>query len=432
MDRKREGGKCVKQQLEVKIGARQEQRLIINVAMAHAFTVLQLPALELKEWLDQEIEHNPVLKITSFPSESFDLTQIPHTPTRYEQLLKQIALYFDRKEEQEVARKFAASLDSNGFLTLSPEEIMGEEALLKKFQRMDFLGMGARNAQEALLIQLEGEKEELLYRIVAHHYELLLHRRYQEIAKSVGATSLEVEQLVKGKLRLFNPFPGRGFAQESRVDLFPDLIFEKEESRWSIRINDFLFPSFEIDPFYLNGMRKRQFHPQEMKEIERYVSKGRWLEQIVHKRGKLLLDIGNYLLKHQSAFLEGSSHAPEPMVMKELAHALGVSESTITRAVKGKGVAAPRGVFLLRRLFNQGLAAPFGRVSKERVQEQIKRLIAKESQPLSDRALSELLSKEGLSCSRRTVAKYRKALNIGSTFERDYTDRNPKLGNWEA
>ncbi|MCB1107148.1 MAG: RNA polymerase factor sigma-54 [Chlamydiia bacterium] len=397
---------------------RQDQRLIMSVAMEHAFHVLQLPVGELSEWVEQEVEKNPILHLTSHSIQEFNLSLIHSKPTLYEHLEQQITLHFTTNEDKEIARYLAGSLDDKGLLTLSPEELKGKEKVLHIFQRMDPLGIGARSIQEALLIQLEETKESLAYRIVANHFEDLLHLRLHKIRKKLGLSENQIKELIHTKLRPLTPYPGRGFQPTINPPLIPDVTITLEEELWNIDVNSSLIPTFQIHPIYLNALEGKGLSKDESETIRRYLAAGKWLTRILNRRKKTLQDIAIYLLKKEKDFLEGVSTAPTPLTMREVAEALSLSEATVTRAIANKSVATPRGILSLRSFFTQGITTEKGTISNKVAKDLLKTLIKQEKVPLSDAALSKELKARGIPCARRTVAKYRKELKIGSASQR--------------
>ncbi|MCB1110219.1 MAG: RNA polymerase factor sigma-54 [Chlamydiia bacterium] len=390
------------------LSIQQDQRLIMSAAMQRAFHVLQLPVEELSHWLEQEIQQNPVLNLPASSANDFDTSLIPYRLTLYEHLISEINLHFSTEQEKRIARHFAGSLDHNGHLTLSPEELNGHESILHRFQRMEPLGIGARSAQEALLIQLEGKEASPLYTMIAHHYQDLLHLRLSKLAKKIHLPLKEVKSLIHNELRMLNPFPGRGFDDAINPSLTADILLIQEEDSWRVEVNDSFLPSVEIHASYLQALEETKLKQDEVTFIRRHLASGKWLIRILERRKKILQEIATYLLKQQRDFFEGIAQAPTPLTMKEVAQALSLSESTMTRAIVNKSLASPRGLQTFRSFFSRGLPA----------KDLLLKLIDQETEPLSDEALSKLLEAQGLPCARRTVTKYRKELKIGSASQR--------------
>ncbi|MEM8727135.1 MAG: hypothetical protein AAGE99_00245, partial [Chlamydiota bacterium] len=341
----------------------QDQRLIMSVAMERAFHVLIMPTFELNGWLEREIEKNPLLKLTHSPSGPIDTSLIGSKVTLYDYLVHEIELLFETAEEKEIAREIAGSLDKKGFLTLSEQELMGKEAVLKKFQRIEPIGLGARNVREALLLQLEEKKCHPIYQIVDRHYNDLLHHRLGKISQSLKIDSTEIKKMVRRELRPLNPFPGRCFEDDFNPPLTPDISMIKEGNSWRIEVNDSDLPGFEVHETYLKVLENPDANQNEIDFIQRHLAAANWLTRIVDRRKKTLRQIATYLLKKQREFLEGIRNHPSPMTMKEAARALTLSESTMTRAVAHKSIATPRGLLKFRSFFTHALQSKQGNIS---------------------------------------------------------------------
>lgn len=398
--------------------AYQDHRLIMSAAMERAFHILMMPAAELSEWLEIEIEKNPLLKLTHPPIERSEIETIPFETTLYQHLLHEIELFFENEEEKECARFLAGSLDEKGFLVLTKEELEGKEEVLRKFQQLDPLGIGARNPREALLIQLQDKKETLAFELISNHYEDLLYHRLGKIAKKLKISLTELQLVIHQDLRPLNPFPASSFQRNINSYLSADLAIQYEEETWSIEVCESYLPKIEIDEQYLEILEMGGLKKGEADFIRRHLAAGNWLQRSIDKRTKTLYQIGSFLLKKQRKFLEGIDHSPHPMTMKEMANALNLNESTITRAISHKAVATPRGLIPLRQFFTSSLQSSWGTISNQEAKTLLLKLINQETEPLSDKALSNKLKDYGIQCARRTVTKYRKELKIGSASQR--------------
>ncbi|MDJ0651955.1 MAG: RNA polymerase factor sigma-54 [Simkaniaceae bacterium] len=404
--------------MELHQSIRQDQRLIMSIAMEHAFHVLMMPTLELNDWLEREIEKNPLLKIVHHAPNPLDTALIGSKVTLYDYLTHEIELLFETSREKEMAREIAGSLDEKGFLTLSEQELAGKEAVLKKFQQIEPIGLGARNVRETLLLQLEEKKTCPIYQIVDCHYNDLLHNRLGKISKSLKIHVSEIKKMIHHELRPLNPFPGRIFENDFNPPLLPDVSILKEEDSWKVEVNDSDLPTFEIHETYLKALENPHSKQDEIDFIRRHLAAGNWLTRIVRRRKKTLQEIATYLLKKQRDFLEGICINPSPMTMKEVAKALTVSESTMTRAIAHKSIATPRGLVKFRSFFTHALQSKQGSVSNQEAKDLLLKLVDQEKDPLSDQQLSEKLSERGIQCDRRTVSKYRKELKISSVHHR--------------
>lgn len=408
---------------------RQDQRLIMSFAMKRAFAVLQMPLPELTEWLQNELEQNPVLEVT-LPNSSPDLSFLPKEDSLYEYLEKEVALQFSSEEEREIATFIAGSLNSKGFLTLSDQEICEElgieeatlATVMEMFHQIEPIGLGARSAQEALLLQLlhQGKQKTRLFKLIHKYFDDLLHNRLHVIAKAMRLPVTAVKEMVQKELKGLDPFPGHQFSHETSQTIVPDLMIEKEEDVWKVEVYGEGLPKFHLLPHYMESLKQEKLPREEQEFIRRHLASGKWLVRTLERRKKILMDIGSYLLKKQRDFLEGTHGTPLPLTRKEVAIALEVSESTITRAITHKYVTTPRGLLPLAAFFSHAIQTESGVISNQEAKNLLLKLIQKENKmdPLSDEALSKELKAQGVTCARRTVAKYRKELKIGSKHRR--------------
>ncbi len=408
------------------------QKIFTTKSMQNAFFVLQMPLFELSKWLEKEIEKNPLLEITlnTPPSEPF---QIPYRESLYQYLERQVSLHYSHRSEKNVALYIAGNLNEKGFLTLSEKEICQAlkinsdfyRRLIKIFHHIEPIGLGAKDVRHSLLIQLSilGKKKSLLYQIISNDFEAILNNHYLYIAKKFKVSLNTIKQLIQTELRSLNPFPAQAFGQANTQIIIPDMIIDQEEDHWKIEVNDAHLPSFHFHLNYLNYLSKPMaLTKQEYQFIVSHVSKGKWLQQIIERRKKILFSIGSYLLKKQQMFIEGVEDYPLPMTQREIAKSLHLSESTITRALHQKYVFCPRGIVSLDQFFSSALQSKSGRISSKKVKALLQMLIEKENKnaPFSDLELSHTLSKQGIACARRTVTKYRQELNIPSCYKRKF------------
>lgn len=398
-----------------------QRRLAMTLGLKQALEILQLPQLELAQWLLEQVELNPLLDVeaqeTSCDS-SLVLSppQLPASLSFQERLHLQIRENFSSAFERCIAQELLEHIDERGFLSVSLDLIANRfqcslafvESILTVLQTFDPPGFCARDLRETLLIQLNlrHEQESLAYKIVDLHFEDLLQGRYQTLKKKLQVSDLSVALHLLSQLCLR---PNDPFQPEPVPILYPDLRFEKRETGWLVEINEEREPKLRIQTQYA------EIKPQSAEEKETlkgYLSSAKWLLHSLSRRKKLLLLIGNALIKKQGAYLEQKGNLVAYSV-KDLAHELQIHESTLSRALADKYVETPRGILALRSLLTN---AP----ETLSAQECLARLIQEENKrhPWTDEALAEQLKKQGFSLSRRTVAKYRGQLKIGSANQR--------------
>lgn len=400
------------------LGVKQQQRLLLSFAMQQAIQVLQMPQLELSEWLKAEIEENPILEyeeeITySSSSSSFSSSRIEKALQEpdiaapislFDHLMNQARLSSFNAEELEMAEFLIGSLDERGFLE-SQDISPSMKGVLLKLQEFDPPGIAARSLPESLLLQLrlKGKENSLASRVLESHFEDLLHNRFPLIAKKLKCSVVELQEAIEKEMAPLNLRPAAPFFTEQACVIIPDLILKKEDETWTIEMNEDLMPKFQIRE--KANVNKRHFQ------------NAKWLKNALESRQKTLFGICRYLVKKQDAYLNGDSEALEPMTMQEVAETLGLHISTIGRAVNGKHLFCPKGLVAMRSLFCYDLG---NATSNQSAKQLLLDLIGKEDKrhPLSDDALALKISALGIPLARRTIAKYRKLSHIPSASQR--------------
>jgi RNA polymerase sigma-54 factor len=297
----------------------------------------------------------------------------------------------------------------------TPEEDF--EKMLALIQGFHPPGVGARDLRECLLIQLkrEGKENSLEYKIVSEHMEDLGRRRFPEIARRMGI-SVEDVQKAADNIGGLNPRPGQIFAAAPQNYVLPDVTVEKVDGEYQITLNDEQIPHLRISNLYKDIIASGNTQSSDVKDyIRDKIRSGKFLIRSIHQRQQTISNIAKQIVSRQRDFLEhGRSHL-KPMTMAEVADAVGVHETTVSRAVSGKYMATPQGVFEMKYFFTPGYQTATGEsLSNTSVKEAILDLVKREdgNQPLSDNEIVEILSERGIPIARRTVAKYRTELNI--------------------
>lgn len=295
-------------------------------------------------------------------------------------------------------------------LRVEPEEVKRIRALI---QSLEPAGVGARNLQECLCLQLErkGGKTGLCESIVRNDLPDVASGKYQKIASRYGVTKQTVLRELE-RIRALNPIPLNGYGEDESQYIVPDIIVEREKQEWFIRLNTGN-EGIRISEEYSELMRKYR-DEDTIRYCREKWRDARFLQKCLEQRKQTLLKIAGCFLAQQQDFCAG--RAPlKPMKMKELAAAAGMHESTVSRAVRDKYMQLPAGVFRMRDLFEQSFGEDAAGESE--IKEDIRRWIAGEDRrkPISDQQIAELFCKKGISISRRTVAKYREELHISSS-----------------
>lgn len=364
--------------------------------------------------------------------ESFKENSIQAVSSLFEHLTWQASYTFSKKEDYLLAEELIGHLDDRGYLTTPLEEIslingvslIKLEAILKKIQFFDPPGIAARSVQEVLLIQLQlaGKKESLAYRVVETHFTDLLKQNFKKIQNALHCTEEELKIALHKDLSSLNLNPGSQFCKSPTIYLQEDLsILPASNGELSVEVQNDSIPSLRFNSRYLKLLDNGNL-PKETKDyILKKLSAGKGLLKSLEQREQTLLRLGKLLAKKQHAYFSHEKGALLPMTMRPLAEELELHESTIARTVANKYVQTIHGLIPLRSLFTSSYTTNSGEeISSKSVKELLLSLLQKEDShhPFSDEELSLQIKQRGLNCARRTVAKYRKELKIGSCFQR--------------
>lgn len=449
--------------LDMGLNLELSQKLVMTPQLCQAITILQLSALDLAELVQQELLDNPVLDQLDTEKEPV-LTAVPEPAPTPAPDYFDWADYFseggnrglytrqdsDDTEPRDVAacgmslhehlelqldfinlagRERAAGLyligciDDNGYFTGTVEDVAAEldlpsdrvEAILSLIQGFDPAGVGARTLAECLRIQVRqrGVDDPLVEQIIDEYLEPAASGRFAWIAGRIGVTIEDVRRAMQ-LIRTLNPKPGSSICAASPCSyVVPDITVRKIDGEYLILINDTQVPGLRVNPYYRRLARDADGDTRRF--IEGRIGNALWLIRSIEQRRQTLYKVMQTIIELQSAFFEIGSRHLTPMTMKQVADRVGVHESTVSRATANKYVATMHGLFSLRSFFSTGVSAMDGStMSATRVKREIRELVAKEDpeKPLSDQALTELLAKQGIAVSRRTVAKYREELEI--------------------
>jgi RNA polymerase sigma-54 factor len=409
---------------------------------------MQLPILELSEWVKNEIENNPVLEIQlpecdssetyplkpkkhlverHQPKESLE-NLIPSPLSLFDHLMTQSRYHFTKPGDLNLAQWIIGHLNERGFLTtplnelsaVVPEDRLQE--ILSAIHTFDPPGIGARSLQESLLIQLhlKHKQETTAYRIIQTHFDDLLHNRLLYISKQLDLTLGQISQAIENDIAPLDLNPGDRFISHHARTIIPDLfLISRDDETWKVEVNHTFLPTFHLASSYRLAIEHKRLKPEEETYLRRHLTSGKWIRQIVEKRKMTLLKMGEFLLKNQSSFFQDGKLAP--LAISDAATALGLHESTIARAVANKYLSCPQGIFAIKDFFSHSLRGQEGRtVSHHTLRLKLRELIANEDkkQPFSDAEIKQELSKIGIPCARRTVTKYRRLLKIASASRR--------------
>jgi len=473
--------------LENRLELRLTQKLILTPQLQQAIKLLQLPHLELSQFLSQELMENPLLEesvdeihpdeITTEERESIEIeetcedTEAPleklmnftvdeyfeergfdgrdlgyfnpgtvshpsfeqflsRKPDLADHLLWQLRFSNEPESLKKIGEVIIGNIDENGYLAASMEEIitsaetqreMAEKAL-SLVQSFDPVGVGARNVTECLLLQIKALNLDgtLVEKIVINNIAELEKKKYTHIARQYNLPVKDIMAAVK-IIEGLEPKPGRNFSNSSTHYVVPDVFVIKTEDGYQIILNDEGLPRLRISNFYKKLIQQNNAFLKEDKQF--FVEKLRsavGLLKSLDQRNRTIYRVTETLLDIQRQFFDMGTEYLKPLILRDVASALNLHESTISRVTSNKYLSCAHGIIGFRSLFSSGLHSGMGSVSSASVKNILKKTVAEEDsqRPLSDQHIAEMLRKNGIIIARRTIAKYREELGIPSQIQR--------------
>ncbi len=449
----------------------QEQRLKMNPQLYQSIKLMAMPLVELRERIQEELEQNPALEVLEEkamlslddykPREdsddwfeaSSDSGVIRHgsdedsdeqrkfiegvlsrAETLQEHLLWQWRLQPIDDETRRSGELLIQNLDNAGFHEEDPALVLSgiphRELLriMSLIQALDPVGCCVHDYRESLLVQsrLAPEAPSALISLLEEHFEVLETGRVAEIAKVSGLAESIVRECLSF-LKTLSPFPGRQFDTSDTRYVVPDLQVQNRDGEFIIILNDEEIPVLGINPFFMRlsgtdheGKPVRDFVRENIKEA-------RWFIRTVNQRNHTLLRVCRAIVEFQRAFFAKGPKHLAPLTLKDIAGEIGVHETTVSRIANGKYIQTEWGIYEIRHFFTNsisGAGSSGSHYSKEGVKEIIREIIADETKKFSDQAITDILAKRGIPLARRTVAKYRKELSLGSSYTRRGPDEN--------
>jgi len=475
--------------VEQSLRLRLTQKLALAPQLQQAIKLLQLTRIELREYIQQTVEANPLLEhdepgqeievdtgsedeygdsdtlglSDEFPSsfegdqDDWSLDQAvsdqwsePSAWTGPDQepqiadesadslrqhLLFQVNLGQFNETDSAIATAIIYALDDDGFLldsveeiraSLAPEQLVEEAevlAVLHRIQRMEPVGVATRDPAECIRVQLSTLPSgtpglDLARRIARDFIDLLADHELDLLRRETGATQDAVDQALD-LIRNLEPRPGARYDNRHDEYLVPDVYVRQVNGRWMTYLSPDNDPRLKLNHYYVQLLR--QSGGEDRKYLQGRLQEARWLLSSLELRNQTLLKVSQCIVDEQEHFLEQGELAMRPLVLKQVAEMAGVHESTVSRATNRKYMLTPRGLYELKYFFSSHVrTVDGGSVSATAVKARIQMLVEIEPQssPLSDQELSRLLRETGICAARRTIAKYRESLGIGSSSQR--------------
>lgn len=298
------------------------------------------------------------------------------------------------------------------------------EAVLHRIQQFEPAGIGARDLRECLLLQLRQLPAQTAWleeakRLVEEHLDLLGSRDYAALGRRLRLKEEELRQVVELIQRL-NPRPGAQIESSEPEYIVPDIIVRKDNERWLVELNQEAMPRLRVNPQYA-GFVRRADSSADNTFMRNQLQEARWFIKSLQSRNETLMKVATQIVEHQRGFLDYGDEAMKPLVLHDIAEAVGMHESTISRVTTQKYMHTPRGIYELKYFFSSHVStAAGGECSSTAIRAIIKKLVAAENskKPLSDSKIAGLLEAQGIQVARRTVAKYRESLGIAPSSER--------------
>jgi RNA polymerase sigma-54 factor len=337
------------------------------------------------------------------------------------------------ERDQKIGEAIIDAMNTDGYLiepleeialNLMPEltvQVVEVEAMLKVIQNLDPAGVGARSVSECIMLQLQQLEPATpglatALQIAEHYLDEVAHHQHTSMRKQLHATDDELDQAL-ALVRACQPRPGASIQTSAPDYVVPDVFIRRTEQGWAVEINPASVPRIRVNQSYA-GMLGRS---SDFAVMRTQLQEARWLIRSLEIRNETLLKVARCIVQRQTAFLDQGDEAMQPMILKDVADAVEMHESTISRVTTNKYMHTPRGVFEFRYFFSSHVSGSDGsELSSTAIRAKIRKLVAAEEadKPLSDSRIAEILSDDGIQVARRTVAKYREALNIPPSSER--------------
>ncbi|PWD13491.1 RNA polymerase factor sigma-54 [Salmonella enterica subsp. enterica serovar Rubislaw] len=473
----------MKQGLQLRLS----QQLAMTPQLQQAIRLLQLSTLELQQELQQALENNPLLEQTDLHDEidtqqpqdndpldtadaleqkempeelpldaSWDEIYTAGTPSGpsgayiddalpvyqgettqslQDYLMWQVELTPFSDTDRAIATSIVDAVDDTGYLTVSLDEIresMGDvevdldevEAVLKRIQRFDPVGVAAKDLRDCLLIQLsQFDKStpwlEEARLIICDHLDLLANPDFRTLMRVTRLKEGVLKEAVN-LIQSLDPRPGQSIQTGEPEYVIPDVLVRKHNGRWTVELNSDSIPRLQINQHYA-AMCNSARNDADSQFIRSNLQDAKWLIKSLESRNDTLLRVSRCIVEQQQAFFEQGEEYMKPMVLADIAQAVEMHESTISRVTTQKYLHSPRGIFELKYFFSSHVNTEGGgEASSTAIRALVKKLIAAENpaKPLSDSKLTSLLSEQGIMVARRTVAKYRESLSIPPSNQR--------------
>ena len=467
--------------LSQKLSARLSQKLILTPSLQQAIKLLPMTTIELAELLNQEMIENPLLEESAEdvptpevaaeaepvpdktdekgdtwddadyeylfgdylndgyrPKQAYEVRELPpientlaNRGSLADHLKWQLSLQTADPLIRDIGEAIIGNIDDDGMLVASIGEIAGlgpwpvaiVEKALEHIQSFDPIGVGARDLQECLLLQLRGAglAGTPVETLVRDHLPLLQNHRVPELAKALGLPPEEIKAYLE-VVRHLDPKPGARYTPADSQYVIPDIYIIKTEDGYRAVLNEEGLPQLRISPVYRRLLDKGGEASDETRAyVKDKFRSALWLLKSVDQRQKTIVKVATSIITFQGEFLDKGIEYLRPLVLRDVANDIGMHESTVSRVVNNKYMHTPQGVYEMKYFFHSGISSSYGEnVSSVTIKQRIKKIIEGEDpkRPMSDSKIMNVLQREGLVLARRTIAKYREELRIPTSNQR--------------
>ena len=338
-----------------------------------------------------------------------------------------------------IAISIIDSTNTDGYLSASIEELYEDlyseedenpveldeiQAVLKRIQHFDPPGVFAKDLPDCLILQLKQLPPDTPWLgqaklVISHYLNLLANRDYAQLLRRSRLKEHELKEVIE-LIQSLNPRPGESIASAEPEYVIPDVIVKKEKDRWCVELNPEIAPKIRVNNSYASYI-KRADNSQDNTYLKDQLQEAKWFIKSLQSRNETLLKVASQIVSHQQGFLDYGDEAMKPLILHDIAEAVDMHESTISRVTTQKYMHTPRGIFELKYFFSSHVGtASGGECSSTAIRAIIKKLVAAESakKPLSDSKIADILKDQGINVARRTIAKYRESMNIPPSNER--------------
>ncbi len=430
----------LKQRLEVKL----QNKLVLTVSLKQQLALLLLPKLELQETIKTELEENPFLEeiiniepdyepikdLSKYYDEEEEKAlsnRLAYKPSLTDILDFQIEIEFEGIEK-DIAREIVGNIDEKGFLSVDINEICEKlkvsplvvENVRQKVMRLEPTGIGARDIKESLLVQYDElfGIDEISEDIINNSLDLIgninsLSEKYPEVPED------KLKEVICN-IRSLKPYPAINYLDEPVRYIEPDVYVYDRGDRFEVVVNETHIPKLKLTTTYRRLISDKTLPEKTRKFLEEKLQKAMGIIKGIEQRRENLKKITQLLVDYQADFVRKGKEHLKPLILKDIAHQVGLHESTVSRIVSSKYVQLPTGVLPLKAFFSTKLSSSSGDISTEKVKYMIAQLIENEDKrkPLSDQKIADILKSKGINVARRTVTKYREQLNIPDSRNR--------------